>query len=137
MQSPVATRILFSFLCIFFLVSCSSPVPTSSPTLPTETSFPSETAAPVDTPAPSETATPFPTLTPDLARPQYILDLQMNYTSKAAVVNETIAYPNWTGESLTNLVLAVEPNLWSGGFSLKSLEVDNQPVANYTLDFCS
>jgi len=58
----------------------------------------------------------------------------MNYTSKAAVVNETIAYPNWTGETLMNLVLAVEPNLWSGGFSLKSLEVDNQPVANYILE---
>jgi hypothetical protein len=58
----------------------------------------------------------------------------MNYTSKAAVVNETIAYPNWTGETLTNLVMAVEPNLWSGGFSLKSLEIDNQPISNYTLE---
>jgi hypothetical protein len=93
-----------------------------------------ETVAPAESSIPTETATPFPTLQPDLERPQYILDLQMNYTSKAAVVNETIAYPNWTGETLTNLVLAVEPNLWSGGFSLKSLEIDSQPVANYTLE---
>lgn len=71
---------------------------------------------------------------PDLARPQYVLDLQMNYASKAAVVNETIAYPNWTGETLPSLILAVEPNLWSGGFTLKSLAVDDQPVDNYTLE---
>jgi hypothetical protein len=88
----------------------------------------------VESSVPIETATPFPTLQPDLERPQYILDLQMNYTTKAAVVNETIAYPNWTGETLTNLVLAVEPNLWNGGFSLKSLEIDGQPVGNYTLE---
>jgi len=50
------------------------------------------------------------------------------------MVNETITYPNWTGETLTNLVLAVEPNLWSGGFSLKSIAIDDQPVTNYTLE---
>ena len=58
----------------------------------------------------------------------------MNYTAKSATVNETILYPNWTGETLTNLVLAVEPNLWSGGFSLNSISVDNQPITNYTLE---
>jgi hypothetical protein len=68
-----------------------------------------------------------------LKRTQYVLDLQLNYSTKAAVVNETITYPNWTGETLTNLVLAVEPNLWSGGFSLKSLTVDETPITNYTL----
>jgi aminopeptidase N len=63
-----------------------------------------------------------------------VIDVQMNYTSKAANVTETIAYPNWTGETLPNLVLAVEPNLWGGGFSLKSLQVDGQEVGNYTLE---
>jgi hypothetical protein len=68
-----------------------------------------------------------------MARPRYVLDVQLNYSGKAATVNETITYPNSTGEALTNLVLAVEPNLWNGGFSLKSLAVDNQPVTNYTI----
>ncbi len=63
-----------------------------------------------------------------------MIDLQLNYTSKAAVVEQTITYPNWTGETLTNLMLAVVPNLWSGGFSLKSIEVDDQPVTDYTLE---
>jgi hypothetical protein len=63
-----------------------------------------------------------------------VIDLQFNYSSKAAVVDQTITYPNWTGETLTSLVLAVEPNLWSGGFSLKSLAVDGVPITNHTLD---
>jgi len=71
---------------------------------------------------------------PDLERPQYVLDLQLNYSARAATVNETITYPNWTGETLNNLVLAVEPNLWSGGFSLKSISIDNQPITNYTIE---
>lgn len=58
----------------------------------------------------------------------------MNYATKAATVNETITYPNWTGETLNDLVLAVEPNLWSGGFSLKSLTIDDQLITNYTLE---
>jgi aminopeptidase N len=73
-------------------------------------------------------------LPPALERPQYVLDMQLNYAAKAATVNETITYPNWTGITLPNLVLAVEPNLWSGGFSLKSIAVDGQPVTDYTLE---
>src|SRR5215216_5918330 len=137
MHQPTTIRILLPFFLLLLLISCSAPVPTNPPTLATETPLPSETAAPVETSAPSVpsvTPTPFPTLTPDLERPQYVIDLQMNYASKAATVNETIAYPNWTGETLTNLILAVEPNLWSGGFSLKSLTVDDQPVTDYRLD---
>jgi aminopeptidase N len=73
-------------------------------------------------------------LPPALDRPQYVLDLQLNYSAKAATVNETITYPNWTGETLNDLVLAVEPNLWSGGFSIKSLSINDQPVTNYTIE---
>jgi hypothetical protein len=75
-----------------------------------------------------------PTVTPALGRPQYTIDLQLNYSAKSATVNQTILYPNWSGETLTNLVLAVQPNLWSGGFSLKSIAVDDQPVTNYTIE---
>jgi aminopeptidase N len=35
---------------------------------------------------------------------------------------------------LTTLVLAVEPNLWSGGFKLKAISVNDQPVTTYTLE---
>jgi len=131
MYQHIASRILLSAFCILLLVSCS---PSTPPPALTETLIPSTTVPPTETALPTETLTPFPTLTPDLERPQYVLDLQLNYSSKAAVVNQTITYPNWTGEMLTNLVLAVEPNLWSGGFSLKSLAVDNQPITNYAIE---
>jgi aminopeptidase N len=138
MSKPVATRILLSFFCIFLLVSCS---PSTSPPLPTETRIPSTAAtsapsesASSETALPSDTPTPFPTLPPALERPQYVIDLQFNYSSKAAVVNQTITYPNWTGETLTTIVLAVEPNLWSGGFNLRSLAVDESPITSYTLE---
>jgi hypothetical protein len=135
MSQYTLSRFLFVSFLILILISCSSPIATELPVpLPTETSPLPVTIAPTEPPVPTETPRPLPTLTPELERQQYVIDLQLNYTSKAAVVNQTIAYPNWTGETLTDLVLAVEPNLWSGGFTLKSLSIDNTPVPDYTLE---
>lgn len=131
MRRRNTTRVLLvSFL--FFFVSCSPQSPTAAvftATPPSPTEIP-----PTDASLPTETQTIVPTLTPALERPQYTIDLQLNYTAKAATVNQTILYPNWTGETLTNLVLAVQPNLWTGGFSLKSIAVDDVPVTNYTIE---
>jgi peptidase M1-like protein len=134
MPRLLTTHILSSFLFLFFLLSsCSPQAPT--PAVFTATPPPPPTEVPPTSPSlPTETPTAVPTVAPDLQHPQYLLDLQLNYASKAATVNETITYPNWTGEMLNNLVLAVEPNLWSGGFSLKSLAIDDQPITNYTLE---
>ena len=134
MQHHPITRIILSSFILLFLISCSSPIATEHPTLPTEEIPPSATTAPTEAPVPTETPETFATLTPQLERPSYWIDLQLNYTSKAATVDQIITYPNWTGETLTNLVLAVVPNLWSGGFSLKSITIDEQAVTNYTLE---
>jgi hypothetical protein len=83
---------------------------------------------PAETPLVEETSTPAPIPEPAQERPQYVLDLHLNYSTKVAEVMETIIYPNWTGETLSSLVLAVEPNLWNGGFSLKSLTIDELPI---------
>ena len=134
MPPRLTTRVLLSSFLIL-LVSCSPQSPT--PAIFTATPPPPATetqSAPTDASLPTPTPTIAPTLTPALGRAQYTLDLQLNYSARAATVNETILYPNWSGETLTNLVLAVEPNLWSGGFSLKSIAVDNQPITNYTLE---
>src|SRR5215208_4789563 len=126
-------RMTSCFLLLAILISCSPPPPT--PAIFTATPLPPATEIPpTDSSLPADTPTAVSTLPPALSRPLYTLDLQLNYSAKAATVNETITYPNWTGETLANLVLAVEPNLWSGGFSLKSIAVDNQPVTNYTLE---
>ena len=134
MPRPLTIRIVSSLLFLFILLSsCSPQAPT--PAVFTATPPPPPTNVPPTSPSlPTETPTAVATATPDLERPQYVLDLQLNYSAKAATVNETITYPNWTGEMLNNLVLAVEPNLWSGGFSLKSLAIDDQPITNYTLE---
>ena len=129
-------RIASYFLLLTLLLSCS-PQSSTPPFVSTATSPPPTTEVPPTNavlPVPTETPTVVPTALPDLERPQYVLDLQLNYSAKAATVNETITYSNWTGATLNNLVLAVEPNLWSGGFNLKSLSIDDQPVTNYTLE---
>jgi aminopeptidase N len=135
MHKHAATCILLSSF-LFLFAACSSPTPEAIP--PAETPLiPTETAAtnvPTEPPLPSETPTDVPLPQPELERPQYVIDLQLNYSTKAASVEQTITYPNWTGETLTSLVLSVQPNLWSGGFSLKSLAVDGQAVTSYTLE---
>jgi hypothetical protein len=116
-----------SVFILLLISACSqaTPVTTVTPSAPPITS--TATTAPSETPEPSPTPLPY-------SRPQYTLDLALNYTNKAAQVEETILYPNFTGETLNDLVLAVEPNLWTGGFSLKSLDVDGTAVTGYTLD---
>ena len=137
LMPPRNTTRHLSFFCLLLLLlsSCSPPpqtaaVFTATPPPPTTEVPPTDPALPTA----AQTPTPPATVTPDLEHPQYLLDLQLNYSARVATVNETITYPNWTGETLTNLVLAVEPNLWSGGFSLKSIAIDDQPVTNYTLE---
>ena len=131
MLSHTATKVGLSFLCAFLIVSCAAP--TSLPVIPTETTLPSATPVPItETALPTDTPAPTATHQPDLARPQYEIDLQFNFTTKIATVNQTITYPNWTGETLNNLVLAVLPNLWNGGFTVKSLAIDDLPITTYT-----
>lgn len=58
----------------------------------------------------------------------------LDYAAKSVSVDETIVYPNHTGQALTDLVLAVEPNLWPNCFTLNSLSLNGATVSNYTLD---
>jgi hypothetical protein len=62
------------------------------------------------------------------------LDATIDYFAKKLTVNETIIYPNGTGEALDELELAVEPNLWYGGFVLQSAAVNGQSPANVALE---
>ena len=129
MPQHITTRVLLSsFIFLFIFASCSSPA--TPPPLPTETQPPTVTPLPTETPLPTDTPTPAPTATPALARPKYVMDLRLDFTTSIGSVTQTITYPNWTGETLNELVLAVQPNFWSGGFTVKSLAVDNQPIIN-------
>ncbi|MCE7921312.1 MAG: hypothetical protein DYG85_17705, partial [Chloroflexi bacterium CFX1] len=109
------------FLCLLslflFLSACASNAPTDAP--PTESIF--ITAPTGETPAPVvETPPPTNTPPPALERAKYTLDTLMDYDAHTVTVDETIQYPNLTGNQLNNLVLAVTPNLWDGSFILNS-----------------
>lgn len=127
------------FLLIVLITSCASPsapAPSTGTNAPVavNTSVTDTPALPTETPTAAATSTPFPTPQPPLPRAQYTMDMQFNFSANVAQVNQTIKYPNWTGQTLNDLVMAVEPNLWDGGFKLNSLAIDNQPVTTFTLD---
>ncbi|MCB0103742.1 MAG: M1 family metallopeptidase [Anaerolineales bacterium] len=126
-------KTILSLLAIIFILSaCSTPQGTASPTN-TEQAFVELPAT--NTPAqPTETPLPTNTPLPVLERAKYTLNTTIDYDAKTIAVDQTILYPNLTGNQLTALVIAVVPNLWDGSFTLNSLAVDGQPVTNYTLN---
>jgi len=63
-----------------------------------------------------------------------MLNTTIDYDARTVTVDETIRYPNLTGNQLNTLVLAITPNLWDGSFTLTSLAIDGQPVSTYTLN---
>ncbi|MGZ6346951.1 MAG: M1 family metallopeptidase [Anaerolineales bacterium] len=67
-------------------------------------------------------------------RAQYKINVELDYVAKSVSVDETIFYPNHTGQVLNDLVLAVEPNYWPNCFTLNSLGLNGSPVTNYILD---
>jgi hypothetical protein len=134
MRSHLQKFLLTICAGICILTACASPTP--APDLPpTQTPPPTGTPAPAtQTALPSETATSTPLPEPPLPRARYAIDLQFNFTTNIATVEQTIQYPNWSGETLNNIVLSVQPNVWIGGFTLNSLIIDDQPISVYTLD---
>ena len=119
-------RLASCILLLLFLSSCSTPT-----AIPTSTNIPTNTVVPLtSTPAPTATAT----LVPAPPRPQYQMNVVLDYAAKAISVGETIIYPNHTGQTLNDLMLAVEPNLWPNCFTLVDLVVDGTAITNYTLD---
>ena len=117
---------------LFFLSSClpaTPPLTLTIPTLPTYTRPPA-TATPLP-PSPLP-ATPDPaSLPPD---PRYTLNVTIDYRRKRLTVDETILYPNATGETLRDLVLAVMPNYWPSVFKLTKLEVNQLPISKHKLN---
>ncbi|MFM8423537.1 MAG: hypothetical protein ACKOBL_00035, partial [Chloroflexota bacterium] len=126
-------KISLSFLVIIFFLSACSSNQAAEISTPTEQVFltlpvTETSAAPTETPIP--TNTPLPTL----ERARYTLNTTIDYDAHTVTVDQTILYPNLTGNQLNALVLAVTPNLWDGSFSLTGISIDGQPVSTYTLD---
>ncbi len=128
------TQIFLISVSLFLLVLLPACAP--SPIIPsiTETPIPSATPRLLTATPPIVTETPIPSPTAiPLERAQYTLYATLDYAAKTVEVQESILYPNLSGEPLTELVLAVEPNLWAGGFVLKEISVDGAPT-DYSLE---
>ncbi len=114
------------------LTSCASPTPASPPPtlIPTDIPTVQPTAS-----SGQPTANGQPTTAPAAPqRAQYTINVVLDYANKSVAVDETIVYPNHAGHPLTDLMLAVEPDLWQGCFTLQSLSLDDSPITNYALD---
>lgn len=103
-----------------------SPLSTDSPTLaatlappPTPTAIPTDTAEP--TPAP-------------LSLPRYVIDVSLDYEAKTLEVQQQIDYPNASGEKLSEIVLAIQPNSLQDVFKLKSVSVNGAETTDDTLE---
>src|SRR3990172_12095951 len=111
---------------IFLFASCASPEPavyTETATLP----VPTQTATlPTDIPTPTNASVLA------LARTQYNLDTTIDYDAHTVTVDETIFYPNLTGNQLNTLVMAIVPNLWQDSFSLTSIAIDGIVSTTYS-----
>ena len=119
-------------LILLILSSCSAPTPTPAPTLiPTDL----PTDSPLSTPNGQSTIAAATAITPPApARPQYTMTIVLDYANKSAVVDETILYPNHTTHALTDMLLAVEPDLWPNCFTLSSISLDDSPLTDYALN---
>ncbi|NJN79030.1 MAG: M1 family metallopeptidase [Anaerolineales bacterium] len=122
---------IYTLLVILMMTSCS-PKPTADAVTPT---LPTIEAMVTDTPA-IPTSTPLPTGTPipALERAIYTLDVLMDYDAHTVTVDETILYPNLTGNQLNTLVIAIVPNLWQGSFNLTSIAINGEPVTTYAIN---
>jgi len=107
----------------------STPIPTETPR-----STESPTLEPSG-PTAADTFTPPapPPPVPAGSRTQYTFYVTLDYAARGVAVNETIVYANNTDQSLSTIVMAVEPNLWADCFSLSKLDEDGAAAADYTL----
>jgi hypothetical protein len=107
--------------------------PTQTMTIAPTEAVTATSLPPTGTPLPA-TIAPSPTSSPVNTRTQYTFYASLRYSAHTVHTDETIKYTNTTGQSLSNIVLAVEPNLWSKCFYLNSITQDGQAVSNFTLN---
>lgn len=129
-SSRLSLILRFTFF-VYLLTSCSStpaPLPTETATLPPPILLTPDTV----TPEIVATATPATPAAP--TRPQYTMDVQFNYSTKTAIVNETIVYTNNSPDTLSSLVLAVEPTC-TQSFTLNGMAINGAPTTNTIFDY--
>ncbi len=114
-----------------------SPQAPAGPPLPTATPFlprPTATATSTPTPLPTPTATAINAI-PQSPRTQYRLAVTFDYEGHTLAVEQSVVYPNLTGETLTDLVLVIDPLNHGAFIDLTELTWGNRaPIDAYTLE---
>jgi hypothetical protein len=121
LPSPIATNTIAT-IPIFDGNGTSTGVPTLLPASAMNTSTPSIT--PLSTIATGA----IPVFVPS----KYTLSVMLDYGDHVLIADETVHYLNSTGENLSSLVLAVEPNLWKDCYIPGRMSANGQTVRNFT-----
>lgn len=149
-NSPIATATPTPISFSQFEITKPNSNLTSTPFQPadaTNTSIPTFTQIPTSTLTPTITLTatvPQPTLIvatvpanspppTNSSRTNYILYATLDFNNRKITVDQTIRYYNSTGTALSELVLSVQPNLYSNTFVLNSVAQDNTAINSYNL----
>jgi hypothetical protein len=67
------------------------------------------------------------------SRTNYILFATFDFANKTIGADETIRYYNNTGTALSDLVLSVQPNIYTSAFTLNTIAQDGTALTSYTL----
>jgi hypothetical protein len=103
-----------------------SPVPTVQRAL--------QSLAVSETPTPEITETPVPCpQTGGLPTVRHEVDIDLDYTSRNAAVNQTTSYINRTSDPLNQIVFSIEPNRVPQAFMLESVAANGSPVPAFEL----
>jgi hypothetical protein len=137
-SAPATASATAPFSAPFFIVTRDPSAASQTPFGPVTVT---PTLIPTETPVPTLTATldpnALPTNTPPpvvlLARPYYTIYATVDYDGHTVEVDQSITYPNQTGVSLNEIVLAVEPMLYGNAFYLSAISVNGALVTNYSL----
>ncbi len=129
MRRQTQFSLLFYPACIYSFIVTACNISAASAPISTAVISPATPALPIIT---LTASSPAPIPIPE--REKYSLTTTIDYDLHIVFVNETIVYPNQTGQALDKLVLAVAPNFWPNCFSLTSLSIDNIPITDQTLN---
>jgi hypothetical protein len=88
--------------------------------------IPTQTGVPV-TPTPEPTEFLYTCGVQPERATQYKVAANLDYAAKSVSVAQRIHYVNTTAVGLNEIVLVVEPNVWSGTFQLEGVKVQDQP----------
>ena len=113
-------------ILLLFVTACNRSAPQTTISQPV--TKPTPTLMITETPIATMTPIPIP------EREKYTLNTTIDYDLHFVTVDETIIYPNHTGQQLDTLTLAIAANLWQNCFKLDTIKVDDIQITDYALN---